>query len=1525
MKATSCLKSNIAKSVLFSMLLIAGIAGYTQPTAGFSGTNLSGCAPILARFTDESAGNPTYWKWDLGNGTISYLQHPSVTYFVPGTYHVKLIVKNAAGQDSLVKTNYVQVFAAPVVDFTASQTSGCDSVTAQFTDRSNAARSWQWDFGDGVFSSEHNPVHTYAQTGNYNVSLKVINGEGCSLTLVKQAYINVNSAKADFGFTVPLRCSPTRVHFENNSYGNGRRTSKWYFGNGDSSVTASPVYIYPSGGTYTVKLAVSNEFGCTDTVSTGLTLSKPVSAVFSADIVSSCTAPVTVRFTNQELLHNNYTWDFGDTSYSAVSSPVHVFKDTGSYTVKLIVRNSNGCADSLVQRNYIKVQKPFVSLANLPDSGCTGMQKHFSAVSVGTDSITSYLWNFGDGTTSLLPDPAHIFSGERYFAVSLITTGASGCRDTTVFENAIRTGNKPVAAFSSQIQEACSQTPVQFTDNTQGRVTQWQWNFGDNGQAFDQHPQYRFSDTGYMAAELIAFNGGCTDTLTRPRFVYIKPSVAKLKFDFNCENPFRFSFTNLALGADSWLWNFGDGNTSAERHPVHTYTDTGLYTVSLTTYNNTTGCSAYKSKTLMTTKVLPGFFASDSVICKGRSTTFTSTVANGEVNRFIWYFGDGSFESTLENTITHEYAEPGEYTVSLVTINRVNCRDSVVKAGYISVKSVKANFGLPVPVVCSGSSMVFSDSSLASTGSRIQSWQWSYGDGQTDTLTSAPFSHVYAARGTYVVTLKVTDNNGCFNSFTSSVPVTVKKVLPAFFAFDSVKCTNNEIMFVCPFAEPGVTYRWDFGDGGTAGVQIPRHAYDHEGLYYVKLKVGFQQLGCEDSFALPYPITIENPVARFSISDSFRNCPPLIVQFTNESYKAADELWNFGYGTAIYANNPSHFYSYPGVYTASLTVSGRGGCTSTMQRTIAVKGPKGALTYGPHNFCQAPANVTFAAVTTDATSFTWDFNDGTTITNSDSVVTHLYDNPGNFVPKLMLVDNEGCRVPVQGRDTISLTQTEARFSFADTTACSNGQVSFINTTLSADSIVSYRWSFGDGNHADNIENPSHNYSAEGLYYPTLKVITAGGCTDSFTTAVPVRVAFSPDISMNSSVNEACMPQTISFTGVANSPQMPATAWQWDFANGNMSDTQNPAPQVFLSAGNYNVTLTATGSNGCKKTITKNILIHALPNVVISGRNSICRGESTTLTAAGAQSYEWLPAEGQTDCVGCASALVTPVLSGDYIVKGISEFGCIAYDTVTVKVAQPFTLAYTNTAKVCAGANVQLNVSGADLYEWIPAAGLSNSSAASPVAQPAVTTQYKVIGKDANGCFKDSGLITVKVNELPSVNAGEDKTLTAGASVELIPVVSADVTEVTWSPTGGIFRNGEYAVTVKPLTTTEYTAVVKNADGCVAADKVTVAVTNNDHPGGLFIPNTFSPNGDGANDIFYPRSGTGIKVNRLKIMNRHGITVFDKTNFYTNDAASGWDGRIKGSKPAIDVYVYVIEIISNNGQTKVLSGNISLVL
>src|SRR2546430_7405481 len=254
------------------LCITAGGDVSAQLTAQFSSNTTQGCSPLVVRFKDESTGNPTSWKWDLGNGTISYFQNPAASYFNPGTYTVKLIVSNGARTDSIIKLKYITVFASPLVNFAASDTGGCYPLKVDFTDLSIGGDGfiikWLWDFGDGSTDSIQQPQHIYNSLGDYNVSLQVKNNNGCISTLTRSNYIKLdNGLKAGFTFTSPNSCKPpTTINFTNQSTGTGVLNYQWEFGDGTHSTNANPSHAYNGAGTYTVKLIVRNNTSCLDSI-----------------------------------------------------------------------------------------------------------------------------------------------------------------------------------------------------------------------------------------------------------------------------------------------------------------------------------------------------------------------------------------------------------------------------------------------------------------------------------------------------------------------------------------------------------------------------------------------------------------------------------------------------------------------------------------------------------------------------------------------------------------------------------------------------------------------------------------------------------------------------------------------------------------------------------------------------------------------------------------------------------------------------------------------------------------------------------------------------------------------------------------------------------------------------------------------------------------------------------------------------------------------------------------------------------
>ncbi len=170
--------------------------GPAAPTANFTASPTSGCAPLTVTFTDQSTGDIDSWSWDFGDGSTSTEQNPTHQYTSAGTYTVKLTVTGPGGSDTETKVDYITVSDVPVADFSGSPTSGNAPLTVTFTDQSTGnPTSWSWDFGDGGTSTEQNPTHEYTVAGTYTVSLTVENSCGTD-TETKVDYITVNEAPA---------------------------------------------------------------------------------------------------------------------------------------------------------------------------------------------------------------------------------------------------------------------------------------------------------------------------------------------------------------------------------------------------------------------------------------------------------------------------------------------------------------------------------------------------------------------------------------------------------------------------------------------------------------------------------------------------------------------------------------------------------------------------------------------------------------------------------------------------------------------------------------------------------------------------------------------------------------------------------------------------------------------------------------------------------------------------------------------------------------------------------------------------------------------------------------------------------------------------------------------------------------------------------------------------------------------------------------------------------------------------------
>lgn len=1587
-------------------LCTIGICVKAQIKADFTVSEKSGCAPLVVNFTDKSSGNPDNWKWDLGNGTISYLQDPSAIYFTPGKYTIKLIAKKANSEDSVVKTDFIDVYAAPTVDFTVDKTSGCYPLDAQFADLTTTSNgivnSWLWDFGDGNSSTSKNPTHTYTSSNNFNVTLQVKNSNGCAAVFTKNAMIQIGSgAMADFAIDNPTTCNaPVNINFQNTSTGTGNLQYQWNFGDGIGSKLLDPSHTYTNTGSYTVSLITTNENGCKDTmvkknavtvgqvkaritisdtlcqnlpvqvidastpapsavtwyfgdgttsnkfnplknysnagtynlklvanfgactdstVKTILVLPKPA-ASFSASKTTGCSVPFTTNFSAAGEGIVSYQWDFGDSAVSTLAAPIHVYNRNGSFTVKLIVVNSNGCTDTLVKTNYITIQKPTITVANLPDSSCAPFSKTFIANITSNDPVTQYLWDFGDGSTANTVSPTHIFTNEGAYTVSLTITTAQGCTNTSTTQRAIIVDKRPLINFIATPLNSCARDTINFTDSSGAGNSKWLWDFGDYTTSTLRNPSHLYIDTGYFDIQLTVWKGGCADSLKIKKYVHINAPVAKFSVLMNCTKPFERNFKDYSIAADEWHWDFGDSTTSTQQNPVHVYATAGTYIVRLTVVNHGTGCDYTTSQTITIVDPAIDFTASDTAVCKGTKVNFSTNLSLNYIRTFNWSFGDGSapaFSSNGNNGISYVYNRIGDFDVRLITTDVNGCNDTLTKPAFIHVSGANAKFGLSIPGTCLNTSVSFSDSTVTDGIHPVTSWVWDYGDGVKDSLLAPPFAHSYKKAGAYAVSLTVYNASGCKDTYKLTAPLIIAKPTAIFNTADSFSCPGKQVHFANQSSGSSLRYLWNFGDKTTDTIANPNHGYLADTTYTVKLLVT-DQYGCTDSLTRSNYISVKTPSALFSLSDSVTNCPPLIVKFTDLSKNAVAWRWDFGDSTYSTEKNPVHFYNFAGKYNITLTITSRGGCTSIFQNKVDIKGPQGFFTYPAAKGCN-PISVKFTAVTNAENQVLWDFNDGNVISNSSLTASHSFNYAGSYLPKMILIDPYGCKVPIPGKDTLKVSGAKASFNFTNKIFCDSATIAYKDSSIGInDVITSYQWAFGDG-HTSGLQNPNYQYSKTGLFYPKLIVKTSIGCSDSITSTLPVKIVASPKIDINYSGN-GCVPLKATFSQKILQPDTSVTTLTWNFANGNASALASPPVQNYTTAGPYNVLLTSVNSSGCKTVVTKTIEAYPIPKVNAGPDTLLCKGSSMPLTATGADSYTWSPSTGLL-CVNCASTVTNTINTISYSVIGTSIHGCAARDTIKVTVKERFVLSYSRPDSICKGESKQLSASGAYAYTWSPASSVDNPNISNPTVNPDTSTTYRVVAVDDKGCFRDTAFIPVKVNLIPTVEAGIDKTINVGQTVELVPEISNDVISVAWQPTSGIFRNVYPGITIKPIENTEYTVEVKNRGGCKAKDKLTVFVICNGS--NIYIPNTFSPNSDGVNDVFYPR-GTGLfKIKNMRIFNRWGTVVFDRSNFNANNPSDGWDGRNKGSVLNPDVFVYRLEIICDNSSILIYNGNISL--
>jgi gliding motility-associated-like protein len=390
---------------------------------------------------------------------------------------------------------------------------------------------------------------------------------------------------------------------------------------------------------------------------------------------------------------------------------------------------------------------------------------------------------------------------------------------------------------------------------------------------------------------------------------------------------------------------------------------------------------------------------------------------------------------------------------------------------------------------------------------------------------------------------------------------------------------------------------------------------------------------------------------------------------------------------------------------------------------------------------------------------------------------------------------------------------------------------------------------------------------------------------------------------------------------------PSYQWQqslnngitWTDISGETSTTliRNFAPAII---GNYMYRLTAAEAGNmnipkCRIASTAlTIKVNSRPTTNASNNGPICEQQTLLLNAGGGTQYAWTgPDNFSSNSSSPSITNIQQANAGKYYVKVIDNIGCSKTDSTTVTInIKPAANAVPLTTDLCEKDSVQLNASGGISFQWQPSAGLSNPSIANPKASPADTTQYMVIATALNSCT-DTALVNINVIQKPVVDAGADKTLVEGQSVQLFGNVTGNYLDYYWTPVWQMDDPTSLNPIVNPLKDTFYVLNAMALNGCgLVMDSVRIKVYKN-----VIVPNAFSPNGDGINDSWQIEALSAYPKAEVLVFNREGKIVFRSFNYVT-----AWNGMYNGKKLPVGTYYYIINLKLHG--SKLLSGWLQIV-
>lgn len=552
-----------------------------------------------------------------------------------------------------------------------------------------------------------------------------------------------------------------------------------------------------------------------------------------------------------------YLWETGDTTQTISVNP------TLYDSLSCFLTTITGCELTLTT-----ALQPTVPTASFTYTGqCEGLFVFTNITTISNNGQGTYVWNFGDNTTSTLTNPTHTYQTSGTYTVTLTVITDNGCDDQ--FSQQIQVYPIPTPSFI--VSDNCFGNPTSFINTTPpelGYNIEYLWILGNNISSQEQSPVYTYPNYGTYNVSLVTTIQGtnCRDTITDIVNIRQNP-ISNFITQNSCQGVQTQFLNNSQVPSwsisNQYLWSFGEfGSTSLLQNPTYTYSSDGTYNVTLLVLSTDGSLSCSSSITNPVT-IYPNpisNFTNPISGCVNSDITFTnlsSISPPSQIINYVWNFGD-NIVSNVPNP-THTYTSTNTFNITLTSTSNFGCvstfQNSIV-INPLSVVSFSPNSGSGCPPL----TLDFIDQSSGV----INSWNWSFGDGNFSNLQNP--QHTYSTTGVYQVTLQVTTINGCVSTSNSPTMVMVHPTPTSNFSVYPIELDEyNPVVNLENYSIGASSYIWNFGDGAYSTLSNPQHSYNYSGSFIIELEVE-NQFGCLDT---SYSTVRVNPIFTFYIPNAF--------------------------------------------------------------------------------------------------------------------------------------------------------------------------------------------------------------------------------------------------------------------------------------------------------------------------------------------------------------------------------------------------------------------------------------------------------------------------------------------------------------------------------------------------------------------------------------------------------------------------------------------------------------------------------